>query len=93
VVGPFFFVERTITGGIYLALLEQLVLPQADDIKIENSTGVVFQQDDALPYFRVQVCLTLNARFLNLLIGTGGSIAWAPGSSDLTLLDIFMWGM
>jgi hypothetical protein len=28
VVGPFFFVERAITGDIYLDLLEQIVFPQ-----------------------------------------------------------------
>jgi hypothetical protein len=64
VVGPFFFVERTITADAYLDLLERFVLPQVD-IERGNATGVVFQHVGALPHFDLQVCLALNAVFLN----------------------------
>jgi hypothetical protein len=37
-------VERTITGDIYLELLEQFVFPQVYDIERENATGVVFNK-------------------------------------------------
>jgi hypothetical protein len=55
VVRPFFLVERTITGDIYLDLLEQLVFPQVDDIERKNATGVVLQEDGTPPHFSLQV--------------------------------------
>jgi hypothetical protein len=59
VVGPFSFAERTITGDIYLDLLEQFVFPQVDNTERENASGVVFQQDGALPHFSLQSTVAL----------------------------------
>jgi hypothetical protein len=64
VVGPFFFVERTIIVDIYLNMLEQFVFPQITNIEREDVTGV-FQQVGAMSHFSVQVCLALNAVFPN----------------------------
>jgi hypothetical protein len=67
VVGSFFFVERTITGDIYLDLLEQFVFPQVDDIERENATGVVFQLFPGVGY----ICCsrTLVAIYYRQLVG------------------------
>jgi hypothetical protein len=39
VVGPFFFTESTITGDIYLDLLQLYVFPQIEDVERETGTG------------------------------------------------------
>jgi hypothetical protein len=59
-VGPFFLVERTITGDIYLNLSD-VCFSQADDTKKYNAACVVFQQDGNLHRFSLQVCTALNA--------------------------------
>jgi hypothetical protein len=70
-------------------LLEQF-FTKVDDTERENTTDV-FQQDGTLPYFSLQVCLTLNARFPKQWIGRGGSITRPPEGSDLTPLGFFTW--
>jgi hypothetical protein len=87
----FLFYGQNHYWNIYIALLEQFVFPQVDDIERENAPGVVFRQDGTLRHFRLQVCLTWNARFPNQWTGRGGSIARPPKGPDLTPLRFFMW--
>lgn len=92
VVGPFFFAERTITGIIYLDMLELFVFPQIDEIEQQTGKRVIFMQDGAPPHYHLEVRNTLNARFPNGWIGRDAPIPWPPRSPDITPLDFFFWG-
>ena len=91
-IGPFFFMERTITGNIYLDMLEQYVFPQLDQIEEENNVQLLFQQDGAPPHFSLQVRARLNDKFPDRWIGRAAPIPWPPRSPDLTPLYVFVWG-
>ena len=71
-IGPFFFIEQTITVHVYLDMLEQYVFPQVDQIEEENN--VTFQQDGAPPRFSLEVRDALHARFSDRWIGRSGPI-------------------
>ena len=49
VIGPFFFSESTITGVVYLELLEQFVFPQIETFEQETLSRVIFMQAELLP--------------------------------------------
>lgn len=83
--GPFFFAEATVTGPVYLDMLQQFLEPQLLADGILNT--VVFQQDGAPCHYARIVQTYLNRRFPNRWIGRGGTRPWAPRSPDLTPLD------
>ena len=58
VYGPFMFVENTVTGGMYLDMLEQFLEPQLQQDCILGT--VVHQQDGAPPHFALPVREYLN---------------------------------
>jgi hypothetical protein len=45
IIGPFFFIEPTVTGNIYLHMLEQFAVPQL----LLQQPNVIFQQQDGAP--------------------------------------------
>ena len=51
VIGPFFFSEKTVTGFVYLDLLEQYVFPQIETFEQETVSKVIFMKDGAPPHF------------------------------------------
>jgi len=51
VIGPFFFSEKSITGVVYLDLLEQYMFPQIETFEQEIVSRVIFMQDGAPPHF------------------------------------------
>ena len=51
VICPFFFSESTITGVVYLDLLEHYVSPQIETFEQETVSRVIFMQDGAPPHF------------------------------------------
>jgi hypothetical protein len=55
--------ETTITGIVYLYMLQQFLIPQLDDGRIR------FQQDDAPPHYLEEVREYLNTRFPGRWIG------------------------
>jgi hypothetical protein len=58
----------------------------------EGPSGVLFQQDVALPHFHEEVTDFLNRKFPEKWIGWGGPVTWPPRSPDLTPL-IFSFGV
>jgi hypothetical protein len=82
--GPF-FMETTITGIVYLAMLQQFI-PQSD--KYDQEGRIHFQQDGARPHY-LEVREYLNTRFPDLWIGRA---ARPPRSPELTPLHFFLWG-
>jgi hypothetical protein len=61
VYGPFFFVEKTITGIVNLNMLEQFLIQQLDEDGQEGH--IHFQQDGAPPHYLEAVREYLNTRF------------------------------
>jgi hypothetical protein len=82
VVGPFLFVESTITGGIYQDMLENYFFPQIEDLERENGNLVIFMQDGAPPLFCQSVHKALNEKFPKAWIGRSRPIFWPPISPD-----------
>ena len=80
VIGPFFFIEATVTGHVYLDMLRNFVIDQLPP-------GSIFQQDTAPPHYHRQMRDFLNATFPDMWIGRGGPFAWPPRSPDFTPLD------
>ncbi|CAM1299642.1 Uncharacterised protein r2_g956 [Pycnogonum litorale] len=88
-IGPFFF-DATVTGPIYLNLLQQSVMPCIrNDFKDED---VYFQQDGAPPHYHRDVRSFLDGVLPNRWIGRRGFVEYPPRSPDLTPLDFFLWG-
>ena len=56
---------------------------------------MIFQlkKNGAPPHWGLQVCAFLNDKFLERLIGRGGSAAWPPRSPDINPLDLFLVGL
>jgi hypothetical protein len=55
VIRPFFAHEKTVTGALYLNMLEDYAVPQVPD-------RYVFQQDGTLPHFWMPVTEFLNEK-------------------------------
>jgi hypothetical protein len=51
-----------------------------------------FMHDGAPAHISLAARRYLNRKFPGRWIGRGGSIAWPPRSSDLYLLNFFVWG-
>lgn len=88
--GPFFFQEATITGTVYLDMLQQFLEPKLLQDGILDT--VIFQQDGAPCHYAKIVQDYLNVHFHNRWIGRGGPHSWSARSPDLTPLDFFAWG-
>ena len=79
--------ETTITGIVYLDMLQEFLIPQLD-----KEGRIHFQQDGAPPHYLGEVREYLNTRFPGRWIGRAAPIAWPPRSPDLTPMDFFLWG-
>ena len=91
VYGTFFFAEATVTGPVYLDVLEQFLEPQLLTDGILDT--VVFQQDGALYHYAIIVRDYLERRFPGRWVGRGGTQPWAARPPDLTPLDFFLPGV
>ena len=81
--------ETTITGIVYLDMLQEFLIPQLDEDDQEGR--IHFQQDSAPHLYLGEVREYLNTRFPGRWIGRAAPIAWPPRSPDLTPLD-FSYG-
>jgi hypothetical protein len=61
IIGPFFFVENTVSANVYLDMLTNYAIPQLQD----KQPNVIFQQDGAPPHWAIDVHETLDATFPN----------------------------
>jgi hypothetical protein len=85
VYGPFFFMETTITGIVYLDMLQQFLNPQLDEDDQEGR--IHFQRNGAPPHYLKEVREYLNPRIPGRWIGRAAPTAWSPRSPDFTPLD------
>ena len=91
VYGPLMFVENTVTGGMYLVMLEQFLEPQLQQDYILGT--VVYQQDGAPPNFAIPVREYLNRTFPKRWIGRRSPRLCAARSPDLTPNELFFCGV
>jgi hypothetical protein len=81
--------QTTITGIVYLDILQQFLIPQLDEDDQEGR--VYFQQDSASPHYLGEECEYLSTRFPGRSIGRAAPIVWPSRSPDLTPMDSFLW--
>jgi len=94
VFGPFFFAEDSVTGKVYLDMLENWLMPQFADEEIQE---YIYQQDEAPPHWHKKVREYLNEHLPGQWVGCAGATdntfcTWPPRSPDLTVCDFFLWG-
>jgi len=94
VFGPFFFAEDTVTGRVYLDMLENWLMPQLADEEVQ---GYIYQQDGASPHWHKEVRAYLNEHLPGRWVGRATATdntfcTWPPQSPDLTVCDFFLWG-
>jgi hypothetical protein len=88
IIGPFFFIEPTVTRNIYLDMLEQFAVPQL----LPQQPNVIFQQDGAPPHWSLDVRDFLDRTFPQRWVGHDGPTKWPPRSPDITPINFFLWG-
>ena len=88
IIGPFFFVEKSITDKIYLNLLAEYMSPRLEQYQPQ----VIFKQEGAPPHWGLEVCQFLNETFSDRWIGRDGPIPWLLRFPDITRLNFFLWG-
>lgn len=74
IIGPYFFEDRIINGGIYLDMLQNYFIPQLEQFDLKDN--IVFQLDGAPFHFALCVRQFLNHEFPNRWIGRGGPFPW-----------------
>ncbi|PNF42655.1 hypothetical protein B7P43_G19015, partial [Cryptotermes secundus] len=83
-IGPFFF-EGTVTGQVYLDMLQTLIFPAIQEL---FGDGRFYLQGGLPPHVREYLDDTLLGRW----IGRRGPTEYPPWSPDLTPLDFYLWG-
>lgn len=91
VLGPI-FIDQRLTGGHYLNLLEHQIAQYIEDLPLNISAQIIWQQDGAPPHNVAHVKNFLNMEYPRGWLGNGGPIDWPPNSPDLTVMDFFFWG-
>jgi hypothetical protein len=92
VFGPFFFAEKSVTGQVYLKMLQNWLMPQ-----LAEEEEFIFQQDGAPPHWHMGVREYLNGNLPGRWIGRASAAdnifcTWPPRSPDMTVCDFFLWG-
>jgi hypothetical protein len=81
---PFFFTKATITGQVYLDILDHFLVLQFD------VNCVIWQQDGAPPQYHMDVPRYLIQTYQGRWIGHSGYIPWPPRSRDLIPMDFYV---
>lgn len=90
-IGPI-IIEDRLNAERYLHLLQEQLPELLEDLPLNITTQMWFQQDGAPPHFSRIVTKYLNETFPERWIGRGGPINWPARSPDLSPLDYFLWG-
>jgi hypothetical protein len=83
---PFLLLEKTVTGHLYLNMLELYAL-------LQLPPQTILQHDRVPPHFCHHVKNHLDREMAERLIGRCGPISWSPRSPDLTPVDFFLVGL
>ena len=92
VFSPFFFMEDSVTGKVYLDMLENWLMPQLAD---EEALGYIYQQDGAPPHWHKEIREYLNEHLPGRGVGRAAATdntfsTWPPRSPDLTVCDFLL---
>ena len=87
VVGPFIFVGKSVTGHVYLDMLQLFVAPQVEVCQ----PNFIFQQDGAPPHWSCDGRSFLYAWVPDRWLGRDGPISWPMRSPHLTPLNVFFF--
>jgi hypothetical protein len=90
VFGPFFFADKSVTGQVYLKMLQNWLMPQLAEKEF------IFQQDGVPPHWHMGVREYLSRNLPGRLIGRASAsdnifCTWPTRSPDLTVCDFFLW--
>jgi hypothetical protein len=88
-IGPFLF-EGTVTGALYLDMLQTSILPAIRELYGDES--FYLQQDGVPPHYHRDVRMYLDETLPGRWIGRRGAVEIPPRSPDLTPLDFYLWG-
>lgn len=90
IIGGIFY-NGSLTGRRYLHILENDVAESIDELPLNITRNLIWQQDGAPCHNILEVRQFLNQNY-NVWIGKHGTIRWPPNSPDLTPPDYFLWG-
>jgi hypothetical protein len=86
--GPFFCMEMSVTGQMYLKMLQNLLMPQVAEEEF------IFQQDGAPPHWHMGVLEHLSGNLPGQWTGHASAsdvlCTWPSRSPDLTVCDFFL---
>lgn len=92
VFGPFFCMEDSVTGMVYLDMLENWLMPQLTD---EEKQEFIYQQDGAPSHWHLSIQEYLNrclpSRWTGRVAATDIFCTWPLWSLDPTACDFFLW--
>ena len=90
-IGPYLMPSHR-SGEIYETFLKRLLLEILEDMPLGIRRRMLFQHDGPPAHFHRNACQYLNNAFPQMWIGHNGPVSWPPRSSDMTPLDLFLWG-
>ncbi|KAJ8958462.1 hypothetical protein NQ318_002251 [Aromia moschata] len=71
---------------------QKISTDKLDELPLSYRTRMFFKQDGCPAHHAVTVRNWLNSEFNEHWIGRDGPILWPPRSSDLIILDFYLWG-
>jgi len=86
-----FFIDGNLNFEMCETMLIEQIIPAIRNLFSNDFDRVWFQQDGVPAHFGLRVQRLLDETFANRWIGRRGTIEWLSRSSDLTLLDFFLW--
>ncbi|KAL6421073.1 hypothetical protein ACFW04_013597 [Cataglyphis niger] len=81
-----------LTGEVYTNYLEHQLPELLEGIPLCVRQQLILQHDKAPAHFLRQACNFLSAHYRDKWKDQGGPIIWLTRSSDLNVLDYFVWG-
>jgi hypothetical protein len=85
--GPFFFVQPTVVGGVYLDCWYSSSNPPPSPQVQDLQPNIIHQQDGTSSQLSLHIWETQLRSYANRRIRRNGAIAWPPRSPDVTPPD------
>ena len=82
--GPIAFIEGTVNTDIYIALLQDNLVPFIDAIIADRATDIVFQQNNASPHISKKTCVWFDTAMSK---HSFVSMEWPSNSPDMNPIE------